>query len=232
MSKCIVAECCRVAKARGYCNLHYQRIINTGCSSRPDKIRHERCTVGGCNMLPRSLYSPYCEMHYGRLRRNGTLLNVRKPPSPKLEHSHGYITVPHNGHPVSTGKVHKREYQHRIVYYDEHGAGPFHCHWCNKAVTWDDLHVDHLNDDKQDNRPENLVASCPICNQKRGHHKMIARMRELKAIWIEFRGERKTLKEWSDHLGISRSALRTRLTRWPLERALTEPRGRFGPQHK
>lgn len=38
---------------------------------------------------------------------------------------------------------------------------------------------------------------------------------------IEFRGESRTLSEWSAMIGISGTALRNRLKRWPLEEALT-----------
>ncbi len=42
--------------------------------------------------------------------------------------------------------------------------------------------------------------------------------------WIEVRGERRTITDWSDLTGISRSALRARLNLgWSVERALFEP---------
>ena len=40
--------------------------------------------------------------------------------------------------------------------------------------------------------------------------------------WIEFRGERLCQAAWAQRLGIRPSALERRLSRWPLERALTE----------
>lgn len=42
---------------------------------------------------------------------------------------------------------------------------------------------------------------------------------------IEFRGEKRTLAEWADHLGLEWSSLRGRIDRygWDLERALTTP---------
>ena len=42
--------------------------------------------------------------------------------------------------------------------------------------------------------------------------------------WIEYKGERKTIAQWSVSLNISDKALRHRIDRgWPAERALTEP---------
>jgi len=43
------------------------------------KTKYARCVVDGCASAPRSGFSTYCEMHYGRLRRNGnfeTLLDL------------------------------------------------------------------------------------------------------------------------------------------------------------
>jgi len=37
------------------------------------KTKHQKCTVDGCDGKPRSGRSVYCEMHYGRIRRTGTL---------------------------------------------------------------------------------------------------------------------------------------------------------------
>src|SRR3712207_9283757 len=59
--------------------------------------------------------------------------------------------------------------------------------------------------------------------------RMAARHRELYGIWLEHGGERLTLTQWARKLGIELCSLKRRLKRWPLERALTEPRGKFGP---
>src|SRR6185295_17463636 len=42
-------------------------------------------------------------------------------------------------------------------------------------------------------------------------------------IWIEFRGERLILQDWSTRLGIPFVTLQRRLREWPIERAMTEP---------
>jgi hypothetical protein len=41
------------------------------------KVRYELCIVNGCSLKVRSPRSPYCEMHYGRLRRTGTLETLK-----------------------------------------------------------------------------------------------------------------------------------------------------------
>ena len=48
---------------------------------------------------------------------------------------------------------------------------------------------------------------------------------------IEFNGQAKTISEWARELDIDPSSLSQRLRGgWPVERALTEPRGKFGPR--
>lgn len=61
--------------------------------------------------------------------------------------------------------------EHRKVLYDKIGPGPHYCHWnCGKLLEWRDaneLISDHLNGDKLNNDPENLVPSCRSCNVAR-----------------------------------------------------------------
>lgn len=79
---CSVEECTELAVSRGWCNVHYQRWLKYGDPSLgKDKIteqKHEHCTVEGCNNPTRSKGSPYCEMHYYRIRRNGSLKVVQE----------------------------------------------------------------------------------------------------------------------------------------------------------
>ncbi|MGI8721199.1 MAG: hypothetical protein ACR2JG_03120 [Geodermatophilaceae bacterium] len=70
-------------------------------------------------------------------------------------------------HPLADNQG--RVYEHRLVLYAVLGPGTFPCHWCRKPVDWDErtLHVDHLDDDKTNNNPANLVPSCLVCNVRR-----------------------------------------------------------------
>ncbi len=192
-------------------------------SANAAKKKYATCAVKGCDTKTRSSGCPYCEKHYGRIRRNGhTGLCERKDSI----HSGGYVLEYLPNHPLRT-KFSPRVYKHRRVYYDNHGEGPFNCHWCDHQVTWSDLHIDHLNDVKTDNRIENLVASCPNCNQARGREALIQSCRA-NGINITFNGVTKHLVEWATDLGIDRRSLLWRLKHWPKAKALTHPRRAWG----
>lgn len=196
------------------------------------KPRHTTCTIEGCCKPVRSGRSPYCEVHYYRHRRNGTFDIVRSA-EPVLDHSNGYKILHSPGHPLCTPAMKHHVYEHRAVYHAEHGDGPFNCHHCGAPVTWDDMHVDHLNDVRDDNRIENLAASCPTCNQWRGKEKMKATMREKHARRLTLDGVTLSIPEWAERLGIRPTSIKWRLANgWTVERALTEGRGKTGPQQR
>lgn len=125
--------------------------------------------VGRCRLCGRSV-SPsrggtLCEKHYMRLHRHGY---DKQPESGRACYSSGgYVVEYYPQHAIANknGTI----YQHRRVYYDVHGDGPFACHWCGCVVTWKTLHVDHFNNNKTDNAPNNLLAACEPCNHMRGH---------------------------------------------------------------
>ena len=61
----------------------------------------------------------------------------------------------------------------RLVLYDKIGEGPHACHWCGTEIDWKlglvpgALIADHLNWDRNDDSPENLVPACLPCNTNR-----------------------------------------------------------------
>lgn len=74
-------------------------------------------------------------------------------------------------HPLASQNTYL--YEHRKVLYDRIGAGPHCCHWCGCEVVWrargkKKLVADHLDNDKLNNHPDNLVPSCHACNGTRG----------------------------------------------------------------
>lgn|SRR6185369_7936679 len=186
------------------------------------------CVVDGCSKPPRSRRSPHCEMHYWRLRQHGSLELPRPPTLSK--HSNGYLRAYLPDHPLRRPST-PRVYEHRAVFFKAYGDGPFNCHVCGKVVTWDYMHVDHLNDCKDDNRLENLRPACPPCNEWRTKDRTTIARQSPNVRWLEHNGERLPLSEWARRIGISAQSLGFRLqSGWPIERALTAPRGITGPR--
>lgn len=191
------------------------------------------CELDGCSNRPRDVGSSICEMHYGRLRRNGTLERLELKVEPKRQHSHGYVMVYTPNHPMTTEGYRARPYEHRAVYFDAHGAGPFNCHVCGKQGMLADFHVDHLNEDRADNRLDNLAPACPPCNQWRTTSRVDACRKKRTTRLLKFNGEELAQSEWARRLGVAPQSIHFRLKAgWPVERALTEPRGVTGPKRK
>lgn len=166
-------------------------------------------------------------MHYTRLR-NTNSLDLETKHQPLIDDDRGYILIYAPGHPA-TSPARCRTYEHRVVFYDAHGPGPHDCNWCGKKVEWDDLEVDHFDNDKAHNDIENLLPSCGPCNRRRGdpgYAKSIA----ARSPSLTLDGITKPLSQWAREIGIKSASLRMRIENgWPIARALTEPRGKHGP---
>lgn len=168
---CLVDGCARGGKkVRGYCPLHYQRWWRHGDATYR-KPTWERCTIDGCEKKPAWRTSPLCEMHYARQRRNGDPEKLVERSGRRVT-SHGYVQLRCDGHALAhkTGWA----FEQRLVLYAKIGPGAHPCHWCGTRVTWDAryparidaLVADHVDGDKLNNAPENLMPSCNPCNTK------------------------------------------------------------------
>lgn len=75
---------------------------------------------------------------------------------------HGYRMGYAPEHPLSsiTGLI----TEHRIIAYEKYGEGEQECHWCKGKLTWKQVEVDHLDWNRKNNLPDNLVTSCKSCN--------------------------------------------------------------------
>jgi hypothetical protein len=126
------------------------------------------CTAPECGK-PRGK-ALYCPMHKSRLQRHGRL-----GPNARDRHSHrdGYIKIKRAEHPLADANG--WAYEHRVILFEKIGPGEHPCHWCGKALSWErsyprDLEaliVDHLDDQKDNNDPGNLVPACSVCNFRR-----------------------------------------------------------------
>jgi hypothetical protein len=162
---CIREGCDTAAYQRALCRRHYRFWLDA---------RPTTCEVPDCN---RPRYArEVCVMHYCRLRATGQVGEA----APKIAArgaghitAHGYRTVQRRDHPLGLARAQHRIEEHRIVLFDAIGSGPHRCHWCGRDLDWfgipgdSMLVVDHLNDDRLNNDPSNLVPSCLGCNTSR-----------------------------------------------------------------
>jgi 5-methylcytosine-specific restriction endonuclease McrA len=71
-------------------------------------------------------------------------------------------------HPLDTGVG--AVYVHRLVLWEKLAGTDTYCHWCGDPLDWGStLHIDHLDNDKDNNDPANLVPSCDKCNGSKGN---------------------------------------------------------------
>ncbi len=186
------------------------------------------CCVPGCSTVANRKGVQMCEMHYTRKRRTGTTDKLSKVKPGTLTNAYGYKLTHSPDHPLR--RQSNRVYEHRVVYPAEHGDGPFNCHWCSRVITWDDMHVDHLNACTDDNRADNLVASCPRCNQKRGIPKMTKTHQLKSSRRYTAHGLTMCLNEWCRYLNLSRPAIEYRLDAgWRHDDVFSPRKGRSGP---
>ena len=231
---CALAHSPGRGKATKYCSAQCR---GAAYAQRENERAYPECAVQGCHMDAVRVGHGLCEKHYMRMRRADEpkpIPKMKVEPEPRiipevLSDKAGYILQMAPDHPLRTGAS-KRVRQHRVVYYNAHGDGPFDCHWCKKAVTWKTLHIDHVDDDKTNNALSNLVASCPRCNQQRGFPKAMATKRAKTGVTID--GVCRTLNEWSDLAGISRTSIIRRMKLgWDAKDAVFKPRGKTGPAY-
>lgn len=166
---CSVYGCDATSKAKGLCNKHYQRFTRTG----EIDLHPDICSVVGCGR-------PYCarglcRLHHERVINSGSAgpasLLIRPAGTGSI--TNGYLRLTMRDHPISSdaGLV----LAHRLVLFEKIGPGEHPCNWCGTNVSWDKRHpldadgltADHLDFDRLNNDPSNLVPSCGSCNAGR-----------------------------------------------------------------
>lgn len=158
----------RWQKLKPVCNAHWQCLYRYGTETPPPAAPLDPmpfCCVHKCKNEVRSRNNPYCEKHYGRVRR-GVSLNDDEPPMHRYISSAGYVILKKSNHPLAMkgGNV----FEHRLVAYETHQGVCPGCFWCGLGLDWERAVIDHLDENKENNTPSNLVVACSPCNRARG----------------------------------------------------------------
>lgn len=131
------------------------------------------CSVDSCIKPVKS--RGWCSMHNARFDRHGDLHFTAYDGSGYIR-DNGYRVVRAPGHPVAW--TNGQAYQHRVILFNKIGPGPHQCHHCDATVRWMDdrtdpdyLTADHLDRDKNNNQPANLVPACNSCNSGWAGHR-------------------------------------------------------------
>lgn len=156
---CAIEECSRNVVARGYCGMHYQRVLKFGEAGvlRTLRPRDRTCSLEGCEAKHRS--GGYCQRHYMRIWKTGEPGPVestrRLAPERVVSPRDGYARVRMPQHPRAdkAGMV----LEHIPVLEAKLG----------RTLDWPSgEQAHHINGVKDDNRPENLELW--VVSQPRG----------------------------------------------------------------
>ena len=224
MFKCKNDNCDRIdIRSSGLCKKHHHQewILKKEGRKVRERISFDLCQAPDCNQPTSKNRGKYCEKHYVRLRRNGRLDLVGITEGKISQHTAGYILEYRKNHEKFGSGSH---YQHRIVFYDNNGNGPFECFNCGKQVDWHDMHVHHINEKKNDNRIENLTASCPKCNSKASKSTMIECLHNSTDWNLTIGTETKHVSLWAKEYNKHFNVIKWRIINgWDIEKAITLP---------
>ena len=160
-----------------------------------------KCIVNGCDRDARYKSDQLCQKHYFRKWRYGTTeLTVVGKGKEKYLDSQGYVLMIQKDHPLAGKGGLIRE--HRVVAYTKYKDEPLKCTGCACELNWSTAHVDHINNNKQDNTEENLRLLCRGCNVMRTHTKK-PRHKSKGNSAITFEGLTLTAAEWSRFEGVT-----------------------------
>ncbi len=191
----------------------YSRLVvlrENGRTKHGMRIFECRCDCGN------SVNVPIASLQNGNTRSCGCIRN-----------KYGYIPVKNSKlYKVWSSMKDRCNNPHNRSYRNYGGRGIYVCNeWQNDYgafMTWaynsgyqEGLSIDRINNDGPYS-PDNCRWATRVEQQNN------TRLNR----YIEFNGECKTISEWAKQLGIKQHTLQLRLKRWPLCRALTEPRHR------
>lgn len=179
-----------------------------------------KCKIEGCEKSAVYKSDQVCQMHYFRFMRNGTYDTVRKRAYRYINPA-GYHSIYEPEHCLAqkNGYV----YEHRFNLFNEKGRSISKCELCNSPWSWDDIynsHVDHIDEDKSNNKPINLRPLCNSCNTKRTKVDY-SKLNGFTSISLN--GKTMTATEWSRQPGVevTRSTIVSRISKgWSVEDAI------------
>lgn len=170
--QCTVDGCTTPGTSKGMCGRHYQRWCTWGTTADIDRrYRASICTIEGCGRIGNN--RGLCLMHAKRVRRNGTAETrpVGAAPPPRVGKYRRVFVG--KDHPLAHARG--TVWAHRLALYEAIGPGEHPCHWCGVLVHWearwpaspDGLCADHIDNNRENNDPSNLVPACGPCNTSR-----------------------------------------------------------------
>jgi len=156
------------------------------------------CKIDGCERSSQYKSQDVCQMHYFRFMRGGSYeLKKRKE---KFFDDRGYVLMCLPNHKLSSKNGLIRE--HTVVAYAKYGDTLPDCELCGKRLLWGgrSTHIDHIDNDKSNNAPENLRPLCNGCNSSRPYREG-GKLRE-GALYISFNGRVMSVKMWAKEPGV------------------------------
>lgn len=118
------------------------------------------CSVDACGRPVKA--KGVCAAHYQRLWRCGSPLGNQVKGRKWIAEGYELQFLP--GHPISqpSGQI----ATHRLILYAKIGPGEHNCAGCGDLVSWEKgtLKVNHVDENKLNNDPENLEPVCFECN--------------------------------------------------------------------
>ena len=208
----------RLSGRKGRARQPPRHLINCRTFAEVFMIAHEACCIDDCNKPIKFKKDQLCQMHYFRRMRNGHFgLKQRKPSGVKNTNyryvrSDGYVLIRRENCPISmkSGFI----FEHRFVMYEIHGDNLPDCQLCGNPSDWFSrkTHIDHIDEIRSNNSPENLRVLCNSCNvtrTKKAYHS------QHNCTSITIGDLTLTANEWSRQPGVSvsGSAIKDRLRR-------------------
>ena len=153
-----------------------------------------KCSAHQCGRDAAYKAVQLCQMHYFRMRRNGSLERLPTSRQQRVITPNGYVRVYDPGHALADQGGYVFEHRHVVWAIVGEDCGP--CRLCGRPESWATCHVDHKDEDRKNNTESNLRVLCRGCNVSRGLTPESQALRSGVDL-VEFDGRRLTAHEWA-----------------------------------